>query len=74
VLVPCVGPLCGSPVRVPCVGPLCVGPLCGSLVALRHVASTHVMPPARSHAPAYDLLFIFWNIASTQDEFVLFDK
>jgi len=63
----CVGPLCGSPVRaVPCVGPLCgspvwvpsvwvpyVGPLCGSLVALRHVASTRVMPPARLHAPAY---------------------
>jgi len=62
----CVGPLCGSPVWVPCAGPLCgspvwvpsvwvpcVGPLCGSLVALRHVASTCVMSPARSHAPAY---------------------
>jgi len=52
-------PLCGSPVWVPCVGPLCVGPLCGSPVwvprpvALRHVASTRVMSPARSHAPAY---------------------
>jgi len=62
-------PLCGSPVWVPCVGllgPLCVDPLCGSPVwvpcvgpsahALRHVASTHVMSPARSHAPA---LFIY---------------
>jgi len=28
----CVGPLCGSPVRVPCVGPLCGSPLCGSPV------------------------------------------
>jgi len=52
----CVGPLCGSPVWIPCVGPLCVGPLCGSPVwvprpvALRHVASTRVMSPARSHA------------------------
>jgi len=58
VWVPCVGPLCGSPVWVPCVGPLCVGPLCGSPVwvprrAVFHVASTRVMPPARSHAPAY---------------------
>jgi len=55
--VPCVGPLCGSPVWVPCVGPLCVGPLCGSPVwvprrAAFHVASTRVMSPARSHAPA----------------------
>jgi len=59
----CVGPLFGSPVWVPFVGPLCVGPLCGSPVwipcmgpsalALRHVASTRVMSPARSHAPAY---------------------
>jgi len=58
----CVGPLFGSPVWVPCVGPLCVDPLCGSPVwvpcvgpsahALRHVASTRVMSPARSHAPA----------------------
>ena len=32
VWVPCVGPLCGRPVWVPCVGPLCVGPLCGSPV------------------------------------------
>jgi len=59
----CVGPLFGSPVWVPCVGPLCVGPLggspvCGSPVwvprpvALRRVASTRVMSPARSHAPA----------------------
>jgi len=40
-------PLCGSPVWVPC-----AGPLCGSFVALRHAASTRVMPPARSHAPA----------------------
>jgi len=52
-------PLCGSPVWVPCVGPLCVGPLCGSPVwvprpvALRHVASTRLMSPARSNAPAY---------------------
>ena len=63
VWVPCVGPLCGSPVWVPCVGPLCVGPLCVGLLcgspvwvprpdALRHVASTRVMSPARSHAPA----------------------
>jgi len=56
-------PLCGSPVWVPCVGPLCVGPLCGSPVwvprpvALRQVASTRVMSPARSHAPAYPCLF-----------------
>jgi len=28
----CVGPLCGSPVRVPCAGPLCGSPLCGSPV------------------------------------------
>jgi len=44
-------------VLVPCVGLLCVGPLCGSPVgvprrAAFHVASTRVMPPARSHAPA----------------------
>jgi len=57
VWVPCVGPLCGSPVWVPCVGPLCVGPLCGSPVwvprrAALHEASTRVMSPARSHAPA----------------------
>jgi len=60
-------PLCGSPVWVPCagplwvpgVGPLCVGPLCGSPVwvprraaSMWHVASTRVMSPARSHAPA----------------------
>jgi len=56
--VPCVGPLCGSPVWVPSVWVPCVGPLCGSPVwvprpvALRHVASTRVMSPARSHAPA----------------------
>ena len=62
---PCVGPLCGSPVRFPCVGPLCgspvwvpcVGPLCGSLVVLRLVASTRVMSPARSHAPAYNMRY-----------------
>ena len=59
----CVGPLFGSPVWVPCVGPLCVGPLhVGPLREspvwvprpnmLRHVASTRVMSPARSHAPA----------------------
>ena len=53
VWVPCAGPLCGSPVWVPSVWVPCVGPLCGSLAALRHVASTRVMPPARSHAPAY---------------------
>ena len=38
VWVPCVGPLCGSPVApvwVPSVWVPCVGPLCGSLVALR---------------------------------------
>jgi len=57
VWVPCVGPLCGSPLWIPCVGPLCVGPLCGSPVwvprrAAFHVASTRVMSPARSHAPA----------------------
>jgi len=46
VWVPCAGPLCGSPVWVPSVWVPCVGPLCGSLVALRHVASTRVMPPA----------------------------
>jgi len=62
VWVPCVGPLRGSPVWVPCVGPLCVGPLCGSPVWVPcvspssrcvHVASTRVMSPARSHAPAH---------------------
>jgi len=57
----CVGPLFGSPVWVPVWVPSvwvpCVGPLCGSPVwvprpvALRH-ASTRVMSPARSHAPA----------------------
>jgi len=58
VWVPCVGPLCGSPlwvpsVRVPCVGPLCRSPVWVSRpVALRHVTSTRVMSPARSHAPA----------------------
>jgi len=51
VWVPCVGPLCGSPVWVPC-----VGPLWRYLVALRHVASTRVMSPARSHAPAQNVL------------------
>jgi len=63
VWVPCVGPLslCGSPVWVPCVGPLCVGPLWGSPVwvprrAAFHVASTRVMSPARSHAPALNSL------------------
>jgi len=63
----CVGPLCGSPVRVPCMGPLCGSPLCGSPVwvpsvwvprrAAFHVASTRVMSPARSHAPAQLLPF-----------------
>ena len=57
VWVPCLGlcgsplcgsPLCGSPVWVPCVGP--------STRALRHVASTRVMSPARSHAPALYIL------------------
>ena len=37
---PCVGPLCGSPVRVPCVGPLCVGPLCGSPVWVPRCAAS----------------------------------
>jgi len=63
----CVGPLFGSPVWVPCVGPLCVGPLCGSPVwvpcvgpsalAMRHVASTRVISPARSHASALNTHF-----------------
>jgi len=57
----CVGPLCWSPVRVPCVGPLCGSPLYGSPVWVPcvgpssrcvHVASTRVMSPARTHAPA----------------------
>ena len=57
----CVGPLCASPVRVPCVGPLCGSPLCGSLCgspvwvprrSAFYVASTRMMSPARSHAPA----------------------
>jgi len=64
--VSCVGPLCGPPLRwwvlcgaLPSVWVPCLGPLCGSPVwvprpvALRHVASTRVMSPARSHAPAY---------------------
>jgi len=58
--------LCGSPVwpAPPVVGPLwgpplCVGPLGGSPVGVSrraafHVASTRVMSPARSHAPAYN--------------------
>ena len=51
-------PLCGSPVWVPC-----AGLLCGSHVwvpsvwvprrAAFHVASTRVMSPAHSHAPAH---------------------
>jgi len=59
VWVPCLGPLCRSPVWALSVWVPCVGPLCGSPVwvprpvALRHVASTRVMSPARSHAPAY---------------------
>ena len=51
----CAGPLCGSPVWVPSVWVPCMGPLCGSLVAHAfHVASTRVMSPARSHAPALE--------------------
>jgi len=58
----CVGPLCGSPVRVPCAGPLCGSPVwvpsvwvpcVGPSSRCVHVASTRVMSPARSHAPAY---------------------
>jgi len=59
-------PLCGSHVWVPCVGPLCGSPLCGSPLCgspvwlpcvgpssrCVHGASTRVMSPARSHAPA----------------------
>jgi len=54
VWVPCLGPLGGSPVWVPSVWVPCVSPLCGSHgpSRLRHVASTRVMSPARSHAPA----------------------
>jgi len=56
----CVGPLCGPPFRwwVLCGALLsvwvpCVGPLRGSSRrAAFHVASTRVMSPARSHAPA----------------------
>jgi len=51
-------PLCGSPVRVPCAGPLCGSPVWVPSVwvprrAAFHVASTRVMSPARSHAPAH---------------------
>jgi len=67
VWVPCVDPL-----WVPCAGPLCgsplVGPLCGSPVwvprRLRHVASTRVMSPARSHAPALLVKFDHETAAS----------
>jgi len=61
---PVVGPLWGPPL---CVGPLCGSPLCGSPLCgspvwflcvgpssrCVHVASTRVMSPARSHAPAH---------------------
>jgi len=46
----CVGPLCGYPVWVPCWH--CWGPSASARPAAFHVASTRVMSPARSHAPA----------------------
>ena len=51
-------PLCGSHVWVPCAGPLCGSPVWVPSVwvprrAAFHVASTRVMSPARSHAPAH---------------------
>jgi len=48
VWVPCAGPLCGSPVQVPSLWVPCVGPSSRCV----HVASTRVMSPAHSHAPA----------------------
>ena len=64
-------PLCGSPVWVPCAGPLCGSPVwVPSLWVPRrtafHVASTRVMSPARSHAPAqHTHTYIFRTIYLT---------